>query len=256
MHDGRAERTIGRAGFSTTALGILAAAFFLLAPAPAHSVPLPPIPPIPACQTDTLANYINLAKGCTLDGLTFTGFTYSFPGGVPAANQITLEPIKNFTDTEDGFEFSADPSWSLEGMGPAFYSFGYFVFGPNIADAAVSAGGLIENQGSYEWQENLCLDGFFDASGSCVLGTYDLIEALSTNPGSESTKFPAVTVVDVQTMLTLSGAKADSSESTFAVDEEFSQVPEPSSILLVLIPLAALIARAVLSSGRRSLGRL
>jgi hypothetical protein len=242
MRDEGAERTIPRGGFSTTAVGVLVAACLLLAAAPARSVPLPPIPPIPTCQTDTLTNYIGLARGCALDGLTFTNFGYtSPPGAVPAANQITLTPVDSFTGIEDGFEFAADPSWSLTGMGPAFYSFSYFVFGRGITDAAISSGGSFENQGAYQWQENLCLDGVFDASGSCV-GTYDLIESSSTSPmASESTTFPVVTFVDVETELTLSGGKADSTESTFAVDEEFSQAPEPSSIVLLLTGLAAML---------------
>jgi hypothetical protein len=36
-------------------------------------------------------------------------------------------------------------------MGPAFYSFSYFVFGPRNTDAAISPGGSFENQGSYQW---------------------------------------------------------------------------------------------------------
>jgi hypothetical protein len=234
------ERTARQIGFS-----ILAVAILRMAAVTAHAVPLPPIPPVPACQTDTLANYMALTKGCMLGGFTFTGFTYTFPGGVPAANQITLTPVDSFTEKPDGFDFTADPSWSLQGMGPSFYSFSYFVFGKSINAAAVSAGGSLENQGSYEWDENLCLNGLFDATGACIAGMYDLIQATSSQGASgESTKFGAVDFIDVATELTLSGKQADSTESTFVVEEQFAQAPEPPSIVLLMIALAATPSKA------------
>ena len=175
------------------------------------------------------------------------------PGGVPAANQITLKPISNFTEKEDGFEFLADPSWSHQGTGPAFYEFGYFVFGSAIEDAAIGAGGLIDEGGSYHWVENLCLNGVFDATGLCIAGTYDFIEQLGGVGASESTKFAPVTFIDVQTELTLSGTKPESFESTSTLHEEFSQVPEPSSLVLLTTLLAGLGAIS-LSASRRSSG--
>ena len=232
------ERTADHTTFSIFAVVIL-----LLAAVPAHSVPLPPlppVPPVPACKTDTLANYMALANGCTLGGFTFTGFSYTFPGGVPAANQITLSPVDSFTGKLDGFDFTADPSWSLTGMGPSFYSINYIVFGNSINAAAISAGGSLENQGMYEWDENLCLDGAFDATGACFFGTYDLIQNISSQgPASESTKFDPVSVIDVDTELTLSGKQGTSTESTFVVEEQFAQAPMPPSIVLFVIVLAA-----------------
>jgi hypothetical protein len=229
------ERTAGQVGLSIFAVVIL-----LTAAVPAHAVPLPPTPPLPTCKTDTLANYMALKDGCALGGLTFTGFTYTFPGGVPAANQITLTVVDSFTDQPDGFDFTADPSWSLEGVGPSFYSISYFVFGKSIYAAAVSAGGSIENQGLYEWDENLCLFGVFDPAGFCVVGTYDLIQKASDQAASgESAKFAAVDFIDVDTELTLSGAKQDSTESTFVVEEQFAQTPEPPPIVLLMIALGA-----------------
>lgn len=222
-------------GFSIFSVLVL-----LLSTVRAHSVPLPPIPPLPACQTDTLANYMALANGCVLGNYTFTGFTYTFPGGVPAADQITLTAVDSFTDAPDGFDFTANPSWSHLGMGPAFYSFSYFVFANSMIAAAVSAGGSLENQGSYEWDENLCLNGLFDATGACIAGTYDLIQATSSQAAaSESTNFSPVNFIDVATELTLSGQQGNSDESTFVVEEQFAQAPEPPSIVLVTIALAA-----------------
>jgi hypothetical protein len=224
-------------GFSIFSVFVL-----LLSAVPAHSVPLPPLPPVPACQTDTLANYMALTKGCVLGGFTFAGFTYTFPGGVPAANQITLKPVDTFTEKPDGFDFVADPSWSIVGMGPSHYSIGYFVFGSSINAAAISAGGLLENQGFYEWDENLCLNGVFDATAGCIAGTYDFIQNLSNQAGpSESTNFDPVDFIDVQTELTLGGPKADSFQSTNVLQEQFAlkPTPEPPSIVLVMIALAA-----------------
>jgi hypothetical protein len=181
-----------------------------------------------------------LAKGCALGTLEFTGFTYTFPGGVPAANEITVTPVDTFTDTPDGFEFTADPNWSLEGIGPSYYSISYLVFGSLIYSASVSAGGALENGGSYEWEENLCLNGVFDATGTCLVGTYDLIQKTSGQAASsESTKFAAVGVIDVDTDLTLSGKNQDSTESTYVVDEQFAQTPEPPTIVLLTIALGA-----------------
>jgi hypothetical protein len=235
MHGVGVERATRRIGSIIFAVAIL-----LMAAPPAFPVPLPPIPPIPACQTDTLAHYMALTKGCVLGAFTFTSFTYTFPGGVPAANQITLTPVDSFTEKPDGFDFTADPSWSLQGIGPSHYSFSYFVFGKSINAAAVSAGGSLENQGSYEWDENLCLNGIFDATVGCIAGTYDLIQATSSQAGSsESTRFDAADFIDVDTELTLSGKQVDSTESTFAIEEQFAQAPEPPSIVLLMIALAA-----------------
>jgi hypothetical protein len=234
------QQTVRQIGFS-----IFAAFVLLLSADPAHSVPLPPIPPVPpvpACKTDTLANYVALTNGCVLGGYTFSGFTYTFPGGVPAANQITLTAVDTFTEKPDGFDFTADPSWSIEGMGKSFYSIGYFVFGNSVNAAAVSAGGLLENQGFYEWDENLCLDGVFDATGACFFGTYDLIQNLSNQAGaSDSTKFDPVSFIDVETELTLGGPNANSFQSTYVVEEQFAQAPapEPPSIVLLMTALAA-----------------
>jgi hypothetical protein len=233
-------------------------AILLLAAAPAHSIPLPPLPPtppIPACKTDTLANYIALANGCILGGFTFTGFSYTFPGGIPAANQITLTAVDSFTEKPDGFDFTADPSWSHAGMGPATYSINYLVYGNGINAAAISAGGSLENGGVYEWDENLCLDGVFDATGTCFFGTYDLIQNISNKgPGSENTKFSALSFIDVDTELTLSGTQGNSSESTFVVEEQFAlaPAPEPPSIILILTALAA--APSLLSRHRSNYG--
>jgi hypothetical protein len=247
------ERTFRQLGFS-----IFAACILLLSALPAHSVPLPPlppVPPVPTCKTDTLANYIALTNGCTLGGFTFSDFTYTFPGGIPAANQITLTPADTFTGAPDGFTFAADPTFSFQGMGPALYDVGYFVFGNALEAAAVTGGsGILENGGTDSVDENLCVGGIFDATGVCFVGTYDFIQA---TPGTnDRTFFDPTTIIDVQTELSLDGTQANSSVSTSGFEEQFAlavpQAPEPPSLILLLIALAAtpsLLKRSRLNHG-------
>jgi hypothetical protein len=185
-----------------------------------------------------------LTNGCTLGGFTFSDFGYTFPGGVPTADQITLSSVDTFTDAPDGFDFTANPSWLHQGMGPAYYAISYVVWGNTslINAAAISAGGALENGGMYEWDENLCLDGAFDAGGTCFFGNYDLIQNISNQvPNSETTRFDGVSFIDVYTQLTLSGPQGNSEEATSQLEEQFALVPtpEPASIVLVMTALAA-----------------
>jgi len=236
---------------------VLISAILLLDAAPARSVPLPPLPPpppIPACMTQTLDNYINLGMtGCAIDDKIFAGFSYTPPNGVnPTARQITVTPIT--TPLNPGFTFTADPEWEVNGADASYLlTYHVFVRGAAIKDASLLLRGeFTVNQASIGVLENLCLEGIFDATGACFFGTFDFLLATfpGGNIGEDATTFrPPVFFIDVATELMLSAGNASSAVLP-SFREQFSEVPAPSSMLLLSVGLAGAL-RWLKRSGRR-----
>jgi hypothetical protein len=111
---------------------------------------------------------------------------------------------------------------------------------------------LSVNQGSESLDENLCIEGIFDASGTCFFGTYDLLIGASPggNFGEDSANLNPASFIDVENDLNLNAAGKGNIADVPIFKEQFSEVPEPASVFLLLTGLAfAFLGRRTLRSG-------
>lgn len=210
---------------------------------------------VPACDTDTLADYI--ADGsCTIGDktFTFTSTSYSTTGGAPAASAITVIP-HNPGGGVEGLTFQG--SWVLSGTNASMDSLISFTVANSTGAATIEdasfitlSGVGITGDGQLVINEGLCLGGF-----PCPGGGKALFAAGTTSGTfflTDHTTFTPTGAVDASKDINLSVGANGGLVSMTSITDDFSQVvPEPGSLLLLgtgLLSFGGLLRRRMLGA--------
>lgn len=217
----------------------------------------------PECAPGTLQQYIDLGgAGCVLGDKVFAHFGYVTTTQVPnpTTNQIMVTPIA--TALNPGFSFSAGPpGWSND-IFDILFEVIVQPTGNSIEDASLVLDAdrlsYVGTPAIYPFiniAENLCLQGFV-AGGACNGTKLGLFARDATSQGTgnrfrDQKQFKPVTFIDNDTNVVVSGGTNGTAE-LLKFTEQFSESPEPFSILLVAtgVGILLLLRRA---SSRRSL---
>lgn len=186
---------------------------------------------IPKCKTQSLTDYIALGvKGCLIDDKDFSNFEYTKSGKQePDADEITVTPL--FTPGDPGLMFTAKPEWQSDTkpLANTFARLTYSVAvepgGGAIFDNSLAVGGgLVTDGASYSVLE------------FCLPACGELSVTNRTPQSATDTLEPPLFDEDTSTVISTDTGPKGFSEVA-SVTERFSEVPEPSSILLSVIAL-------------------
>ena len=190
------------------------------------------------CVPDSLANYI-LAGSCTLDGLTFSAFSY-IPTNAPPASSITITP------TLAGLIFAFNSSWvaSANQIVDSTIAFTITAASAIIKDLDLTlVAASCSGTGTVTLTENAVSGGTGVATLGGILcsgGVPDLTTHIAT--------FAPVSSLTVTKDLGLNGNSGSASVSQF--NNSVSLVPEPGTLALFgsgLLGIAGLIRRKLTS---------
>jgi len=190
-----------------------------------------------ACPVATYDNYLAANYSCGIDDKTFDTFSYSTAGTNPlSANQITVNPIN--TPFNPGFLFNA--AWSA-GAGQTQDSLiGFTVHvnpGGNLIDdlSLYMFGAGVIGSGQVSVAETYCAgDTFADLCAHGTEGTLLTLLNGSTSILHASVTFNnPVSIVDVEKDIELIGGGNGSATLVSGVENQFSEVPEPGSLMLL-----------------------
>ena len=208
-----------------------------------------------SCTVDPLSAYIGLGSaGCVIDDKVFANFTYTSLalGGakVPAASEITVTPIEAALDPGLLFEANWIAMSIPEGVASTIgYSVSVLPGGNLIKDASLTLrGSSVDAAGEVvEVVEGLCLGAAFTMVFTC--GTTEVFlnasDTLLSRKLRDSISFPPIDVVGVFKEILLNAAAFDTAKLA-GVTNQFSEVSEPASLLLLgsgLVGLAAVAWR-------------
>lgn len=152
------------------------------------------------CANTSLANYTASGFSCTLDGLTFSNFTYfANPStGLPTASSISVNPVNN--NGTVGFDFGG-PFISLSGTSTdALLSYDIMAAAGDLmtADSVTLLSAAASGTGAVaEVAEGVCA-GTQAANGSCNGNSFSLSASV---PGSNSQTVSLGAGVSFQTIL-------------------------------------------------------
>jgi len=193
----------------------------------------------------TFQDYIKLGNaGCTIDDKTFSGFFYGLVGvgSGPTAAQINVTPLT--TARNPGFTFTSKPGlggWTGSLAFVLGFNAAVAANGNAITDASLNMNQYVVGNGAeLTITEFLCLGGTFQNQDftKCTTQPAGLtsiatdVQPPTVSKSTASTTFQGTNMlgVDASGILTPN----NSSVSLFQFTEQFSEVPEPSSLLLVL----------------------
>lgn len=194
-----------------------------------------------------------LGTSCGINDKTFSNFTYSTAGSNPLpASSITVNPIS--TQYNPGFLFNAP--WSAVGSQTQDSLIGFTANvnqgGNSIIDLSLNMfGGAVVGNGLVTVSETYCLgDTFADGCAGGTEGTLStyLGDGLSKLSDSVSFANNPVRVVDVEKDIELLGGGNGGFAVLSGVSNQFSEVPEPGSLVLFgsgIVGLAGVLRRYV-----------
>ena len=186
------------------------------------------------CITNTYDQYIGTS--CGIDDKTFSNFSYSTAGTNPLpASSITVNPIT--TKFNPGFLFNAP--WGVQAGQTQDSLIGFTVrVNDNSNDliddlSLYMFGAGVVGSGQVSVAETYCAGDTF--ANLCAHGTEGTLLTIlngSTSILHASVSFGPVRVVDVVKDITLLGGANGSAALVSGVQNQFSEVPEPGSIML------------------------
>ena len=202
-----------------------------------------------ACIVTSYDKYVGTS--CGIDDKTFSNFTYSTSGtDLMPASSITVNPLN--TPFNPGFLFNAP--WGV-GAGHTQDSLIGFTANVNaggnlIDDLSLNMFGAgILGTGQVSVVETYCAgDTFADNCANGTEGTLLTILNSSTSILHASATFGPVKIVDVMKDITLLGGSNGSASLVSGVQNNFSEVPEPGSLVLLgsgVIGLAGVLRRRI-----------
>lgn len=191
-----------------------------------------------------------IGTSCGINDKTFDNFTYSTAGTnqLPASS-ITVNPIN--TPNNPGFLFAAP--WNAVGNQTQDSLIGFTVHdnsGPNIIDLSLYMfGGATLGNGFASVSETYCAgDTFADLCAHGTEGTLSTYLGNGLSKLHDSVSFSGVQVVDVVKDVELLGGGNGGFAVLSGVENQFSEVPEPGSMVLFgsgIIGLAGVARRWV-----------
>jgi hypothetical protein len=190
-----------------------------------------------ACGTGTLAGYDTPGFSCTLDGLTFSEFSYipSASGGAaaPPDSGITVNTVTTGFGSDVGLLFTS--SWDVNSSQTINSSIFYDVSSPGITDLELAMVGGTDPMSV----------GFAGVDEASLTPP---VVSLSATPGSstDTATFTPATLLHLKNSINLSGGtsgNANIGDVYNLFSQSTSTVPEPSLLLLSagllgLVPIA------------------
>lgn len=183
------------------------------------------------CIVTSYDNY--LGTSCGINDLTASNFAYSTAGtNQMPASSITVNPIN--TPNNPGFLFNAP--WGATGSQTQDSLIGFTVTsnGNLINDLSLwMFGGATVGNGLVTVSETYCAgDTFADGCANGVTGTLSTYLGGGLSKLFDSATFNPVSIVDVQKNVELLGGGSGSFAVLGGVQNQFSEVPEPGSLVL------------------------
>ncbi len=196
-----------------------------------------------SCTVTSYDNYLGPGFSCGIDDKTFQNFSYSTAGTnhLPPSS-ITVNPIT--TPFNPGFLFNAP--WGVQSGETQDSLIGFTATvnpgGALINDLSLAIfGAAIVGSGQVSVAETYCLgDTFADLCSHGTEGTLLTILNGSISRLTDSVSFDPVSVVDVVKDITLLGGSNGSAALVSGVQNQFSEVPEPGSLMLLGSGIAGL----------------
>jgi hypothetical protein len=192
-----------------------------------------------------------VGTSCGIDDKTFSNFTYSTSGTNPLpASSITVNPIN--TPLNPGFLFNAP--WGAQAGETQGSLIGFTVNvnpGGNLINdlSLYMFGAGVLGTGQVSVTETYCAgDTFADLCAHGTEGTLLTILNSGTSILHASASFGPVSVVDVMKDIELVGGSNGSAALVSGVQNQFSEVPEPGSLVLFgsgIVGLAGVLRRWV-----------
>ncbi len=201
------------------------------------------------CIVTSYDNYLGSGFSCGLEDKTASNFSYSTAGTnqMPASG-ITVTPIT--TPLNPGFLFNAP--WGVQGSQTQDSLIGFTVTanGNLINDLSLwMFGGNTLGNGLVTVSETYCAgDTFADGCANGISGTLSTYLGGGLSKLYDSVTFNPVQVVDVKKGIELLGGGNGSFAVLSGVQNQFSEVPEPGSLMLFgsgIAGLAGILRRYV-----------
>ncbi len=189
-----------------------------------------------SCTVTSYDNYLGPGFSCGIDDKTFQNFSYSTAGtNLMPASSITVNPITTFHDP--GFLFNAP--WGVQAGETQGSLIGFTVNvnpgGDLINDLSLAMFGAgFLGTGQVSVAETYCLgDTFADSCANGIQGSLLTILNSGQSKLTDSVSFSPVSVVDVVKDIELVGGSNGSAALVSGVQNQFSEVPEPGSMVLL-----------------------
>lgn len=185
------------------------------------------------CIVTSYDNYLGPGFSCGLEDKTASNFSYSTAGtNQMPASSITVNPIT--TPLNPGFLFNAP--WGVQGSQTQDSLIGFTITanGNLINDLSLYMfGGATLGNGLVTVSETYCAgDTFADGCANGITGTLSTYLGGGLSKLVDSVTFNPVQVVDVKKDIELLGGGNGSFAVLSGVQNQFSEVPEPSSLML------------------------
>lgn len=206
-----------------------------------------------ACPTTTLDNYLGPGFSCGINDKTFSNFVYSYDSNPPSfgipAGGVFVTPIT--TSGDPGLQFSAGwfastSSGIIQEDSAIQYSVHVNPGGLPITDVSLSIGGIAwTGTGAVVVDETVCLGAMLPSCSGGEEATLSVFDSSGGVKLFDSMTFSGVTEVDVQKDIEIE-AGTNGSASLSLVTNQFSEVPEPASLMLFgsgVLALAGVLRR-------------
>jgi hypothetical protein len=209
------------------------------------------------CVDGTLAGYESLTSGCTIDGVTFSDFTFSSSGStapLPAASGIAVIPDTNTSDPGLEFTgpFAAAAGTDLDAL------IGFTISAASITSETLAMQGYGQSaDGSVQVTESVC-EGTLSGSGGCSgpTASLDVFDNASGSVSADTVSFADTPTVEVVKNIIVQGGATGSAGVSVVYNTvpgavgvvTGSMVPEPDSLITLgsgLVLTALLLRRRI-----------